>query len=603
MEFILLVALIIFFIYFQNKINGLEKLIRSIKENNLYENSLNQTQTTSNLNTDTSIQDIKILQTSTDSGLPKTSPSTDYLSLLLSWLAKDWILKIGAFFILLGFIWLVSYAFISGLIGEQARILLGLVCGTLILLFGNFKIKKIKEQGVIFEVLGAGIVIVTVYSAQFFYNMFTTPVALLLILLIVFLTSFSAIKFNSISLIVISLFIAFLSPFLVGESSPNFINLLWYILVVCVSSVWITFYKNWKFIPIICATFTLLYSFLAFGEFRLATLPLADLTWFRFFALSFVSLYFFSSISLLLFSNKHQTTDYLSSTIVSVLSCFYIFKLVPKDLQSMFLLLTSILLICGAYYVYKKVGGLNVNIIKSYSVASCLLLLVASFTEFSGAELLIVLSIEAFLVPLTLSKSFNEKSPHYFMVFSVPVVYASLGQLYYVMREISLKNQYGVIRYGEKVLHSDISIFNINVISLFIAVIYFLFVSFYFYFDIKTNKMSLVSSKIYSIFLGVYIIIFNWLFVDILFSNSNITSIVNLILISVAGLILYFTGVSKLSSYLKNYGIVLLVLVVIRLLGYEVWQMDTIIYRIVVFFGVGIVFILSVLLPKKLLTK
>ncbi len=600
MEFILFIAVIVLFVYFHNRISKLEDLINNLNQTKILSEPVIKNYSESELSKkeDTPVVSVPVSE---------NYEVSDPLSNFFKWFSKDWILKLGALFVLLGFIWLVSYAFINGWIDEQGRILLGLVCGACILIFGHFRIQKIKEQGVIFEVLGAGVMIVSVYSAQFFYKMFTAEIALFLILLTVLVTAVSSLIHNSKSLITLSILIAYVAPFLIGSDTPNFVLILWYVLVICFGSIWVTYFKNWRFLFVISSVFTFFYCFIGFGLNNIFSpysggYSPSDLLWFRFFALSFTSLLFFSSISLVAFTKKIEQTDYLSSTIVSFLVLFFVYSLVPDYLRSTFLVFGAVLFISASYYIFKL--NLNENIIKSYTLASCVLLLFATFTEFSGATLLLILCLEAFVVPYVLTYVFNNKDGSYFVLFSIPVLFASVSVIQQEWLQTFVTYRYSSYSVIAPDIYSrpvDRSIFTLNMLSLFITIIYVIGISLFFIKKISFGENRFSLAKFYFVVLGVYIIIFNSLFLQLLFKNSNITSTLNIIIMSVIGLFLYFKGISKSSLYVKNYGMVLLFLVVIWLFGYEVWKMDNILYKILTFFGVGVVFILSVLIPKKFL--
>ena len=366
MELILFIAVIVLFVYFQNRLSRIEDLINKLSQNKLLNEAIASNQISPKAVEQAPMSKSSFAKIPIIDSDEVSSPLYNFFR----WFSKDWILKLGALFILLGFIWLVSYAFINGWIGEQGRILLGLICGGCILLFGHFRIKKAKEQGVIFEVVGAGIMIVSVYSAQFFYKMFTPEIALLLILFVVASVGLSSIVNSSKSLIALSAFIAFIAPFLLGNTPPDVILILWYVFTICVGSLWITFLKNWRFLFIICAFFAFLYSFIIFeaegykifssfviNSIVLSTPP-SHLLWFRFFALSFISLFLVSSVSLLAFYKTIAKTDYTFSAIISALSIFYILSLAPKELQSLFFLFVSLILIIVSFYIFKlKING------------------------------------------------------------------------------------------------------------------------------------------------------------------------------------------------------------------------------------------------------
>ena len=77
----------------------------------------------------------------------------------LSWLKENWLLKLGALLLLMGFGWLVTYAFLNNWIGPSGRIAFGLVAGALILILGAWRIRIHVTEGSVFVALGATVIL------------------------------------------------------------------------------------------------------------------------------------------------------------------------------------------------------------------------------------------------------------------------------------------------------------------------------------------------------------------------------------------------------------------------------------------------------------
>src|SRR4051812_40446289 len=65
----------------------------------------------------------------------------------VEWLKDNWLLKLGALLLLMGFGWLVTYAFLNNWIGPMGRIALGLSAGALILALGSWRMRAFVTQG------------------------------------------------------------------------------------------------------------------------------------------------------------------------------------------------------------------------------------------------------------------------------------------------------------------------------------------------------------------------------------------------------------------------------------------------------------------------
>ncbi len=76
-----------------------------------------------------------------------SEPSNNFSNQLISWVKEDWLLKLGALLLLIGFGWLVSYAFANNWIGPMGRITLGIMAGAVFILLGYWRIQKFIHQG------------------------------------------------------------------------------------------------------------------------------------------------------------------------------------------------------------------------------------------------------------------------------------------------------------------------------------------------------------------------------------------------------------------------------------------------------------------------
>src|SRR3989344_9378362 len=84
---------------------------------------------------------------------------------LVEWVKADWPLKVGALLIILGFVWLVTYAFLNNWIGPFGRITLGLITGSAVMAFGNRWVDRSKKQGHVLVALGSAIMLISIHAA------------------------------------------------------------------------------------------------------------------------------------------------------------------------------------------------------------------------------------------------------------------------------------------------------------------------------------------------------------------------------------------------------------------------------------------------------
>lgn len=172
----------------------------------------------------------------------KTSMSVeDGIEKLIEWLKEDWILKLGALLLLMGFGWLARYAFLNNWIGPQGRIALGIFAGTVILAFGFYRARKYLNQGSVFLVLGSSTVLLTIFAARNIYQFFTPTCALVIMFLASAFVAFASLTYKNKWLSLASIILASMAPLLTNSPSPDYIGLFSYLFVITLGTVWITF--------------------------------------------------------------------------------------------------------------------------------------------------------------------------------------------------------------------------------------------------------------------------------------------------------------------------------------------------------------------------
>src|SRR3989344_1864860 len=172
--------------------------------------------------------------------LLQTKVSVEGLSQkFVTWIKEDWLMKLGALLLLIGFGWFATYAFLNNWIGPMGRIMLGIVAGSLILILGLWRIQKFLHQGGVFLVLGSTTILLTIFAAREIYSFFTPLSALGIMFLSTAFVAFASVKYNSKSLSLASLILAGVAPLLTNSPATDYIGLFSYLLVVILGAIWI----------------------------------------------------------------------------------------------------------------------------------------------------------------------------------------------------------------------------------------------------------------------------------------------------------------------------------------------------------------------------
>lgn len=505
-------------------------------------------------------------------------PESDLYTLL----SKDWPLKAGALLILLGFVWLVTYAFLNNWIGPFGRITFGLLSGSLILFAGEKRITKVYNQGLVLVLLGASVMLVSVYAAQSLYQMFPSYIALFLVVLTMALTAIISIRHNDKALIVCALIIGGFAPVLTGESGATIGGLYGFLLALCIGSIWVVFKTGWRFlIPLSILIISPYSSTYFFSRQLLSNLRPSELLELRFFAVTFVSLFYFASTGILLIQKKAKNADLIAALLIGMFAIGWINGLSPVYLKSTLTLCVSILFIFVSFILSKQ-SSLP-GIIFAYTGTSSVLLAIASGYAFDGPVLTLALATESALLPLIASRLLGETIGinllAYFILpflFSFPSFFSSAW----------LKG-----------------IWQNDFYALFAVTLSFFFTGWYFLSHKNVNSLKIASTPLSDaatalvVTGGVYALVLLWLVFHAGIDLPQIARTLTLFIYTIVGLYLYTTGKWHDRKVARNFGLIVLMFVIGRLLLFEVWSMQ-LAWRIVTFFVIGALLIGSVFLRK-----
>lgn len=552
------------------KVNTLSKQIDALKNQTLSPSPVAteiKQQTAKQIDTEAS-REVKTVRSSSDKGP---------IEKFAAWYAHEWPLKTGALFILLGFLWLVTYAFLNNWIGPAGRITFGMISGALILFFGERRMQKIKTQGITLVGLGAGIVIITTYAAQEVYQMFPPQLALVFIVLTMVYTTFVSLRYRVLSLSIFSLCIGGIAPLLIGSEEKSIMGLYGYLLAVVISNIWIARYSKWKILSALSIVLITLYSatfFFSSAETLKTTLSPKEFFEITFFAITFCSLFYFSTLASIVTSRRASPLDLQTAAFVGFFSLAWVNALAMPEYKSIIVLFVALAYAGGAYAVYLKTK--IPSAVQVYTVVSMILLAVATAFEFDGPALTVAFSIEALVLPIISSRFLGTTMTKYMLLYHILPVALGVGALTGMSGESFAR---------------DFTVLTLVTLSTFLSGCYF------YYADGKEDK-DLHSASILLVIVGaIYGLLLIWRTSDEMISITYLARAVSLIIYTLIGLTSYVMAGLQNRTVLKKFGLGLLIAVIGRLLIVEIWSME-LTGRIITFFLIGILFAGSVLLGK-----
>lgn len=310
------------------------------------------------------------------------------------WFRENWLLAIGALFMLFAFGWLTRYAFMNNWIGPMGRITLGIALGAAILTLGQWRIRAFAQQGSIFMVLGSATILLTVFAAREMYGFFTPVSALAVMFLTTAFVAFSSVHHRISSLSYISLVMAGIAPMLTNSATGNFVGLFSYLLIIIAGTLWVVSVTGWRKNIVLALLVAGAYSL----PFVTAPYRLPDVTTGLAFAFLLTAIFFVVNLIGNLKPQGDNKPNLVAAALTAVFLIVWILGVAPKEWQSLWLSLWMLVFAGGSFALFKKTENAEGFFI--YSGVSLILLLAATAVELSGPTLTLALTLEALLLPV-----------------------------------------------------------------------------------------------------------------------------------------------------------------------------------------------------------
>ncbi|MES2213248.1 MAG: DUF2339 domain-containing protein [Patescibacteria group bacterium] len=494
-----------------------------------------------------------------------------------AWFKENLILKIGVIMILAGFGWFVSYAFAQNWIGPVGRITLGVVVGVLTTLFGTIRLGKNKTQGVAFTILGSALVIMTLLAGQYFYGYFSYLSVLIMVFVISLYVSICAASYSFENLAVYGLLVSLFAPYLSHTSNIDPVTLYLYLLIVSITTIWISGAKNWRIIIPIGITGILFYSLPFFFE-GVGGLIVTTKYAILFIVYTISVLYLVINIYSIIKNQTRVSTGDVYLTIVNTMILLgFTVTVVPTIYQSLVIAGWMLAYALTGFVVYEKTK--NEKMFFIHSLISILLLAIATSIELSGQTLVIAFSIESAIIAVAS-----------FVVTGKIKIAKDFGILMIVPLLLTLPS-FISSKWQTGIFHSDFAVLLVLAVLLLVLGIFYKANDDDTHSVFKVHHLSFILATFY-----IYSII--WLSSHYIFMNSDMGVFVSLLVFTVVGLVTHFVGLFKHHIVMKKYGMTLLILIVIRLIFVDVWNMELSL-RIITFVVLGVLFISTAFISKN----
>lgn len=489
------------------------------------------------------------------------------------WLKEDFLVKLGAFLLLIAFGWFVSYAFMNNWIGPVGRISLGLLVGVVFMLLGIWRIKTREQQGAIFTVLGSTTVLLTIFAAREIYEFFTPASALFVMFASVVFVAFVAVMYRRNSLAIASLLLGAIAPSLTN-ADPNIIGLFSYLLVLVLGSVWVVSRIGTVALPIISFIVVFLYGVPYMGiSSAHPDAPMALL-----FAFIFTVIFFVSNIVSIL---KRTDRDARQAHIVMALGtglyiAGWIAAAVDPVWQSLMDVMWALAFAFGAFVVYMRTNDRAPFYV--YGAVSIALIGIATAAELDGATLTIAYTLEVTTL-LVAAKMFKDQTllNRLSILYGVPILFS----LQHILAS----------SWRDGFMHLDFFALAILMFCLWVAA------TIVYLFRPADKSEGSDATAVLAVIGGIYATVLVWLVSHSIVVDDTATTI-SLFIYTVSGIALHLIGKNIGKNTVVMCGNVLIGLVVLRLMFVEVWTMN-IAGKIITFFGIGILLIATAFISKS----
>lgn len=490
-----------------------------------------------------------------------------------AWIKEDWLLKLGAFIILLGFGWFVSYAFAHNWIGPLGRVTLGMILGIGILGFGWMRMHLYARQGSVFLGLGTMVVILSAYSAAYVYALIPSRAALGIMFLTSAFLALASVRFKILSLSIVGILIASIAPTtLLINATPTNVELFAYLFAVTLGTVWIVSLTGWRNLTAVSLAMFFLYSLPRLGvtDHETGTLLL--------FAYAFALLFFITNtVGILKNRDGNIQPDTLTAAANGLVLLMWVMAHASQEWKSLIIIGWMMLFVVAAFAIFAITKRKEPFFV--YAGVGVAMLAAATAVELEGAALTIAYIIESAIIPFVA-----------YLVMGNRKIAESLTLLVAGPALLSLSSM--AANWSSGIPGEHFFVLLLMSATLFLLGIFFMMIPHENGAEEGTVAQTLfVAGSIYA-----YILL--WLSLHATIADKDTATMICLVIYTLIGLGAYVYGKLGEQKGLSYYGGVLLGFTIAHLLLIDVWNME-LSGRIITFFIVGALLMMTAFIGKK----
>lgn len=308
-----------------------------------------------------------------------------------AWLKRDWLMKLGALFIILGLAWFVNYAIAEGWIGPMGRITLGLVVGASVLVLGRYRMNAYLSQGSILMFTGALGIVLTVWAGRELYDFFTPASALVIMFLTSCVLGLTSIHFRYVPLAYANVLLGAVAPLMTASPEPSLTGLFTYLLVLSLGAIWVAVVTGWRQLVLLSLIIVSCYSVPFLGEALFGVEENGLL-----FSFVFAALFFGVSVLGMHHVGKTKIYDLAIAALSGLFLLAWILLSADEEWQVMLLVTWTLVFGVGAFIAQRL--GATIEFFFTYAGVGVLFIGVATALQLDGPALTIAFILESLVV-------------------------------------------------------------------------------------------------------------------------------------------------------------------------------------------------------------
>lgn len=475
------------------------------------------------------------------------------------WLAQDWPMKVGGFFVIAAVGWFVTYAARVGWLSETARVVLGYGFAAGCIAFGTLRAERVRLQGNLFLVIGIAAMFIATLAGIYF-AIISDIVGLFVMLVSVGFVTFVSFKQKNISLTSSMIFFGAIIPiFFFASVGINTIFV--YLFILTLGTLWIVSLTQWRGLTMLMLIVVGFYSIgYILNVYRSDIEQVSNVL----VAFIFIATFYIANVMTIIRSKKTHAYDLTTAMGIGILFLIWMLNFAPQEVEVFLLLIGVLCFSCASYVIFSQTGNKMPTVV--YGGVSGVLFAVATALQFDGPVLVTAYLVETSAVIIILLYFAHRVFVSRMQLFSVALYAVPLFMSFFYVLKIFA--YFSIQRSSVMSLMPGLFVVCIVCVTAFSVASSILRLT-----DVD-NGNTMTFFRIFAYIGGFYGLLFVWFVTHLFMGSYDIATFVALVIYTIIGVIFYIMGVRENYRSYMFVGGLLFALVVARVLFVEFWEMD-----------------------------